>query len=306
MALLKKKPQEVSDSKPSANKNLPTYHYHNVRRAQNIGLSRDIKQVSANQIHKAKKLWLEKFGLIILAVAIFASLVSILYLSSSSEVILQHDASKDPVYSTYKASVAATATKLLSSSILNANKITVNTKKIQSTLESDYPMYSSVTITLPLIDHHMVIYLRPAQPAIVLTDTNGQYLLNQAGIVMELSSKTGSFNYLKLPEVSYSIGEHFNIGQQELTTQEVQFIQTVEFELAARNNKVVNMNLPQGSAELNVYVSGKPYYIKFNLQNNDPRRQAGSYLATEHYLQTQNVTPSQYIDVRTDGRVFYK
>ncbi|MHB1865074.1 MAG: cell division protein FtsQ/DivIB [Candidatus Saccharimonadales bacterium] len=303
--MLKKRSKSGHTDITSRGKGVPTYLYHSVRREQDIGLGRNIKDISSKHIDKARKLWLEKFGLIILAIVIVVSLISILYLSNSSIVILQVSSSNDPVYTSYKSEVKATATKLLSSSILNSNKITVNTKKIEAVLQADYPMYSSVSITLPLLDHHAVIHLTPAQPTVELISSNGQYLLNQNGQVMEQSLNSDRVNIANLPKVQI-VNQQASLGKQILTTQEIQFIQTVVYELAARGNKVTTMTIPQGTSELIVNLVGKSYYGKFNLNNSDPRQQAGSFLATQHYLQTQNITPGKYIDVRTDGRVYYQ
>ncbi|MEI9913579.1 MAG: hypothetical protein WDN66_00995 [Candidatus Saccharibacteria bacterium] len=305
MALLRKKQPKLRETGAPPRRNIRSYSYHNVRNEQDLTLGRNIKQASVKTVHSARKLWLEKFGLIILAVAVIISLISILYLSNTPNVILQGN-SNDPVFSDYKSSVQSTATKLLASSILNSNKITVDTRKVQSVLQTDYPMYSSVSITLPLIDHHAVISLIPAQPAVTLTDTAGSYLLNENGQVMERNSSMTAYIKLKLPTVAYNSGQYVNIGQKVLTTQEVQFIQTIVYELGVKGDVVTTMSLPQGTSELNVNLLNKPYYVKFNLQDNDGRQQAGSLLATQHYLQTQNTIPSQYIDVRTDGRVYYQ
>jgi hypothetical protein len=66
------------------------------------------------------------------------------------------------------------------------------------------------------------------------------------------------------------------------------------------------MTLPPATSELDVRVAGQPYFIKFNLQSGDARQQAGTFLATQSHLQSQNIVPSTYIDVRVDGRSYYK
>ncbi|HEY1645171.1 MAG TPA: hypothetical protein VGF75_02180 [Candidatus Saccharimonadales bacterium] len=307
MALFKNKQKQKTsrDATPEPRRGVQTYSYHNARSDQDFGFGRDIKKASIKQLKSARKLWIEKFGLIILAIAIAVCFVSVVYLSSSSEVVVTGN-STNPVYSEYKAAVQTEADKLLSSSILNSNKITVDTRKINSTLSAQFPMYSNISISLPLINHHPTVYLTPAQPSVVLSNAAGQYVTNENGQIMLRSQSTGSYSYLKLPEVDYSGVGYLDIGQQVLTNQEIQFIQTVIYELGLKADKVSYMNLPQGTSELDVYLVGEPYYVKFNLQNDDPRQQAGSLLATQNYLKSQNITPGQYIDVRVDGRAYYK
>ena len=65
------------------------------------------------------------------------------------------------------------------------------------------------------------------------------------------------------------------------------------------------MTLPPAASELDVKIAGKPYFVKFNLQADDARRQAGTFLATQAQLQRKGITPAQYIDVRVEGRAYY-
>jgi hypothetical protein len=69
---------------------------------------------------------------------------------------------------------------------------------------------------------------------------------------------------------------------------------------------VGSMILPAGTSELDVHLAGQPYFVKFNLNNNDPRQQAGTFLAAIANLQKNHITPAQYIDVRVDGRAYYQ
>jgi hypothetical protein len=65
------------------------------------------------------------------------------------------------------------------------------------------------------------------------------------------------------------------------------------------------MVLPVQTNELDVNLAGQSYFVKFDLQENDPRQQAGTFLATIASLKSQNITPTKYVDVRVDGRAYY-
>jgi hypothetical protein len=67
------------------------------------------------------------------------------------------------------------------------------------------------------------------------------------------------------------------------------------------------MILPAASRELDIHLTGLPYFVKFNLNDNaDAKQQVGTFLATRKYLTTHNITPTQYVDARVLGRVYYK
>jgi hypothetical protein len=285
---------------------MPTYSYHSVRANEDRQANnRDLKNVSPKRLKIAKNIWVEKFGLIILAVVIVVCLFSILYLSSTPNVVMLSN-DNNPLFTSSRVAVGQEAQKLLSSSLLNKNKITINTHKITDNLEEDFPMYSDISVGLPFIDHHPVIYLTPAQPEVSLTNASGQYLLNADGQIMLRSTNPKNFTDLNLPNITYQLPGYLSVGEQILTSSEVSFIKTVIYELNTKAVTVSNINLLQATSELDVYIANEPYYVKFNLENNNPKQQAGSFLATQHYLKEQNITPSKYIDVRVDGRVFYQ
>jgi hypothetical protein len=64
--------------------------------------------------------------------------------------------------------------------------------------------------------------------------------------------------------------------------------------------------LPPAASELDVQLNGRPYFVKFNLQSNNPRGEAGTFLATIAQLSRQNIVPGHYVDVRVDGRAYYQ
>ncbi len=306
MVLGKKKGDPLRRLDMSPKTSMPTYSYHSVRSNEDRGVAnRDLKKVNTKRLKIVRNIWVEKFGLIILAAVIIICLFSILYLSNTPNVIML-SGSNNPLFTSSKVAVGQEAKRLLSSSILNKNKITVNTQKITDTLEQNFPMYSDISIGLPLIDHHPVINLTPAQPEVSLTNTSGQYILNSNGQIMLRNMNLKYFNDLNLPTVTYQVSGYLPVGERILTSSEVSFIKTVIYELNNRGVMVLKMTLLQTTSELDMYLVNEPYYIKFNLGNNDPRQQAGSFLATQHYLQMQNITPSKYIDVRIDGRVYYQ
>jgi hypothetical protein len=85
----------------------------------------------------------------------------------------------------------------------------------------------------------------------------------------------------------------------------VAFIQEVAGQLKAKNMAIDSLTLPALADELDVRVKGLPYFIKFNIQAN-PRQSAGAFLAAKQHLDSQHVTPSQYVDVRVEEKAYYK
>jgi len=305
----REKKQPASDRRSSQKTSVntvPTFFYRHSRSEREGLTGRNIVNASAPVPQRSpKSIRLEKFGLVFIALILIFLLISTLYLSSSADIKIV-GGRPSAIFISPEAAVKLRADKLLSSSILSIDKVTVNTANIRSTIEEEFPMYSNVIITMPLISHHLVINLTPAVPTFLLSNSSGSYLLSASGQIMISSRATNTFNYLNLPVIKYQVASFLNSGDKILTTNEVQFIQIVVYELHAKGFGLASMTLPEGTSELDVYIAKEPYFVKFNLQNNDPRQQAGSFLAAQHYLSGQGITPSQYIDARVDGRIYYQ
>jgi hypothetical protein len=250
---------------------------------------------------------LRRFGLVVLLIALVVSSVNVLSLSSNVRV-LSLTGSGGNSFLHDKAVYQAAASQLFAGSIWNRNKITVNTARIDQKMLDQFPELSSVSVTLPLLSKRPVVYVQTTQPALILATKDGSYIVDTAGKALLRAGSLPSGSHLALPIVTDQSGLKININHQVLSSDNVNFIQIVAAQLAARHFSASSMELPVGTSELDVHLNGQPYVVKFNLQSGagDARQQAGTFLATQAKLQSQNITPSQYIDVRVDGRAYYK
>ncbi|PIZ61598.1 hypothetical protein COY17_04040 [Candidatus Saccharibacteria bacterium CG_4_10_14_0_2_um_filter_52_9] len=264
-------------------------------------LQRDaLKDATLNTGHY----WLQRFGLLVLLVAALASAVNILSLSSNAKVLpLTSDKSAllrtSDVYET-------AANKLLAGSVWNRNKITINTASVSQRLMEQFPELSDVSVTIPLLAHRPLIYVQPAQPALVLVNASGAYIVATSGKVLLKGADVVSLGQPQLPSLTDQSGLPLKLNKQALTAANVGFVQEITAQLAAKQLTIASMTLPASASELDVQLAGQPYIVKFNLQANDARKQAGALLATLNELRKQNATPAKYIDVRISGRAYYQ
>jgi hypothetical protein len=189
----------------------------------------------------------------------------------------------------------------------NHNKLTVNTSKIVSELESQFPEIDDVSIGLPLVGTQPAVYIQLVTPKLILVANNGTYLLDGFGRVLAPVTKVqlSKLSSLKIPVVNDQSGLIVKSGQIILPESTVEFITEVAGQLQANNVGISSMTLPAGEAELDVHVEGKGYYVKYNIYGN-AREEAGTYLAVAAMLKSENKSPSQYIDVRVANRAYYK
>jgi hypothetical protein len=253
------------------------------------------------------RFWLQRLGLIILLLAVIVSAVNVLSLSADPKVLPLATSSSRSLLRPITDYEAAAA-RDLGSSIWNRNKITIDTASLNRQLLDQFPELSAVSVTIPLLAHRPLVYVQPAQPALILTADNnkGSFLIDTTGKALLRAATPAGFQQTNLPLLNDQSGLGIKTNRQVLPAASVSFIQTVMTQLAAKQVAVSGMTLPAAASELDVQIAGQPYFVKFNLQSDNPRREAGTFLAVINQLHRQNITPSQYVDVRVDGRAYYK
>lgn len=245
-----------------------------------------------------------RVGALVLTIAIFVSVISILTVSPHAKIQQLTSSSTGGAILRSQAEYQTAADKLLASSLWNRNKVTIDAGNISHQMTAKFPELASASVTIPLIGHRPSVYVQPAQASLVVAANNGAFVIDQNGRALMLSSNLPTAH--KLPQIVDQSTLPIRIGRQVLTSDDVSFVRTVLAELSAKGVGVSSMVLPPSSRELDVYIDNQPYFVKFNLENNDARQQAGTYLATIAELQRGHVAPTQYVDVRVNGRAYYK
>ncbi|PID30446.1 hypothetical protein CSA80_02185 [Candidatus Saccharibacteria bacterium] len=195
---------------------------------------------------------------------------------------------------------AYAADAALKSSLLNRNKITLNTKGIASNLQAQFPELSSAVVSVPLVGNRPVVHVRPAPTLFVLQSSTGFYTLSNGGYVLARVAVPPA-ELVKLRETSARRPE---AGKQFLPASTVAFAKTVVFQLTQHNMAVDRLELPaEAPYELRVWLVGKQYYVRFNLQA-DALTQSGGAVAVLQQLGAQ--APAEYLDLRALGKVYYK
>lgn len=202
------------------------------------------------------------------------------------------------------------AAKLFQSSPANRNKLTVNAAAIATKLEGQFPELKDVSVALPLFGHQPVVYVQPADPALILsTQGSGTFVVDEYGRAAIKATPTTRLSSFNVPTVSDQSGLTIELGKQALAHNTTLFISEIIKQLRAHHVTPKAITLPPSSSELDVYVEGANYFIKFNLQDDQASAadvQVGSYLALQQHLGKVHATPREYVDVRLEGRAYYK
>jgi hypothetical protein len=288
----------------STGRPVPAMSYYSRRSDEALNTGRNLlrRETTKRTARAFARFWFHRFGLATLLITALICLADIVSLSSNPRIVLEGGSSQ---FVRQSAAYQTATNKLLAASIWDRNKLTLNPGQLSNQLKDQFPELTDVSITLPLLAHRPVIYLQASPPAVILNSASGSYVLGTNGKAL-VAADTLTATTWHLPVVTDQSGLALALNRQALTSDDINFIQTIVAQLAAHHFSVSAMTLPASTSELDVQVAGQPYLVKFNLENRDARQQAGTYLATQAYLQSQNITPAQYIDARVDGRAYYK
>ena len=283
------------------------YSYYAQQRSEqleNTGRQLDRQQIQA-RAKKVGSFWLHRFGLAILLIVALICAVATLSLSADAKIVPVTTSNNQAFLQPVQAYQAA-ADKLLAGSIWNRNKITADTDHVSQQLLTQFPELKAATVSLPLLGHRPVIYLEPAQPALILAQGSTSYVIDSTGRALMQMQPNSTIAKAGLPVVTDQGNLPVKLKKIALSSSTVSFLQIIVQQLAAKHFTATTMSLPAAASELDVHLANQPYFIKFNLENNDPLQQVGTFLATQAHLAGQNITPSQYVDVRVDGRAYYQ
>ena len=200
----------------------------------------------------------------------------------------------------------AVVSKAIGASLYDQLKLTITSQDLSNYITARLPEVQYVSVTVPFIGSTPSVYLQLQSPVMAYVTNEGEFLLDNQGVVIAPASAISAKQLSQLNTVINQSITGVNIGSRVLNGPSVSFIETVAQSLKIKAVPVSKMVLVPGTEEMDVYVANQPYRVKFNLYEPDALQQVGTYLATIATLKQKNITPSQYIDVRVDGRAYYK
>ncbi len=277
-------------------------YYSNTRLRSDEQPNRARLKTPKARMPKINKWWRHTPSILAL-VAIFICLCFVLSINTQAKVIQLGQ--NQGVYLQSNQTYQDAATQIINKSLLNHNKVTINASSISQQMKDQFPELADVSVTVPLINRRPIIYLTASQPAIILQTNDESTLIDYRGVAILPAFQVKNQSQLKLPTIKDLSNPSIELGKPVLTTESIKFITDVNKQFQAEGLKAQQLTLPASPNELDVKLAGQKYFIKMDTTG-DSREQVGAYLAVKRKLASLQDSPSQYIDVRVPGRVFYK
>ncbi len=285
------------------------YSSSNNKRERNSATGSERRQSSAegdrakpNSKSRGLKLNLERLSLIAVLILVAGSLVYISTLSTSARVVVEESKKSKLLHS--KQEYSDSLEQILSSSMLNKSKITVDTQKIGQQLMDDFPEVNEVNVLIPLAGRRPTVRISTDEVKLVVVSNNEAYGVGKSGKLLVRAKDKPSITD-GLPTVVDDSNLGSKLGQNILTSQDVDYILNVIEQLSEKDIKIESITLPRLAAEMHIKPKDQDYIVKFSFLS-DYRVAVGQYLALRKKLQAEGITPSEYIDSRVEERIYYK
>lgn len=195
------------------------------------------------------------------------------------------------------------ANEWLTGSPFDFTKLTLNTEKMASDIQNKFPELTHVSVNLPIVGRRPLVYVQVTQPSYTYIAKSGEgYILDEQGRAM---MNAGDSLAPTLTRVKDDTQQEISLGSQVMPASQIDFMQTVQKQLAAKGIKVSSFELPARANELTLHLDKIAYTVKFSFAN-DARQQSGAFIAVKKDLDKKRVIPKQYVDVRVADRVYYK
>lgn len=252
-------------------------------------------QRSSKKTSRYRRYMVRSLDIVILAVLLFGLIYSML-VSADPKLIISSHAYRPQ--STYRQAVVHEL-----KSLKNRNKITLDDTGIANVLQTTFPEISRVSLELPLIGQRPIIHLGIAAPTFLLKSNGHLYLIDAEG--RAVSANVNSEGFSNLAIITDQSGYLVGTGKQVLSSGNVSFINAVLAQCKHGGVAVESLTLPPKAQDLDLKPADRPYYVKFFL-GGDALGQSGQFLAARHQFDVQGGQPSEYLDVRVPGKIFYK
>lgn len=249
--------------------------------------------------------WSQRVRLIMPLVGVVLLIAYVLCLDTKTHVVVVGNNQTQQLYQGKREAYERTAQEAIGVSLANRTKITFDAVRVEDELIKRFPELETARVRLPLFGMTPTVEVTPAAPALVLTtQQNGSVLIDQKGYARAVADAR---NAKGLPMVTDLNDVPVELGELVLPVEHVGFILELIHQSSAKSRSFSAIQLPAKPYELHAQLKGKSFYGIFNLEDvESQQQQIGTFLATVEHLEKENVRPSQYVDVRVEGRTYYK
>ncbi len=179
------------------------------------------------------------------------------------------------------------------------NLMLIDTSKLQKAILASQPQLTDVDISRRW-PAQLQLKVTERQPNLEWKTGDKTYILASDGVVADKAGETR----LRLPVVTDTTNLPVKVGDQVVSSHFVSFCLDLIAQLPKQGIQVRGLSVPATTTQVDVETN-QNYFIKFDTTRS-ATSEVGDLVRVLNLLKSQNAKPSQYIDLRIDGRAYYK
>lgn len=189
---------------------------------------------------------------------------------------------------------------------------TVDKQALSTEVQSEFGEVQSITLNqVALLQSDVKAELSFRQPVFIWKDASeNARFLDENGILFDVNYTKEDAK--KLPVIEDGSGLVFDAGTTVVSKKTQEFIGALPGAMGGSvlpgiksPSKFSKITIPQSVRELYVYPKNAKFFIKFETSRG-VEEQVSELSSLLKFLKKKNITPSQYVDVRLEGKAFYK
>lgn len=183
----------------------------------------------------------------------------------------------------------------------------LDSNSLERQLQEKHPEIQSLTVSGSLVKASTVVQVQFRKPAFVLNTGENSLFIDKNGVLFTINHyKNVDIN--RLPSVENMGSGIAQTGDRIVTAtvaQAIAELYTLLPTVYSDGAVVSTVLLPRSAREVHIKVSTHPYVIKFSVER-AIAQQIGELRALLGFLRSSNASPVEYIDIRIEGKAFYK
>lgn len=195
--------------------------------------------------------------------------------------------------------------KILKKSLFNRSKLLFDYRGVERSIKAEFPELESVQISFDLIGRRPVTKLITLEPAYIFQTNGLAWVVDERGIAIGLQSDLKESFTASLETITDEVGTNAAIGSSLMSLKQTNFLSSMYKLLEKQLVVITEVFLPGSPKELDIKVAGDSWRYKLNIDE-QPAGQAGTLLAAQQTFKSNNLTPTEYVDLRTSEKVFWK
>lgn len=197
------------------------------------------------------------------------------------------------------------AQKLIKKSIFNRSKLLFDYQGVEADIRTRFPEVESVKISFDIVGRKPVIQLQMQEPAYLYQTKGLTWVIDTRGIALGQRSDLKTSYTEALHTIIDEGQSDGDVGKALMSTQQVDFLSSVIKLLEKQQRVISEIFIPLNPKQIDITVVGDSWRYKLSTVE-QATNQAGTLLAARATLRANGNTPTEYVDIRSGEKVYWK